>query len=279
MDNNMINTIVDTTTHFTKLNIAITLAIIVIIIMIYVYFTYYGHTKDEFFYTVNEINPILKTIEKIKISVYNECTNVYTDRTLWKDWPESSLYSSGGNTTWKIFPFYAFGVWATDNCKLCPTTTRYLKTIKGLKLATLSKLSPRMKLSPHAGWASHSNDIIRCHYGLIVPKGCYISVSSKDNPPMFDSDDKINNYPHDIKYNEDNNIVEHIKFQKQFEWLVFDDAKMHYAENMSDNDRIVLIIDVKRPKTIKQGSSTVKTSHELNEIVNWYKRTQYHDMS
>ena len=227
---------------------------------------------DQFYYSVNDVDPDLELIESDKIDIYNECINVYKKEG-WEMWPEKELYRTNG--TWKIFPFYAFGVWATENCKKCPTITRFIKSLKGVKLATLSKLSPGMKLTQHQGWENHSNHVIRCHYGLLVPKGCYISVSNKNNPPLYDSRDKIKKFPYDIyHYNDVGNVDEQIKFHRQFEWLIFDDSKVHYAENMSKMDRIVLIVDIERPKHIKKGKSNIRDSKELYEIVDYFRKTQ-----
>lgn len=105
-----------------------------------------------------------------------------------------------------------------------------------------------MKLFPHQGWGNHSNNVIRCHFGLDVPNGCYISVSDKNN--LSDQE---------------------IKYHKNNEWLCFDDSKIHYAHNPTNKDRIVLIVDVVRPKNIKRGNSTIGDTKELAEIINYYK--------
>lgn len=197
---------------------------------------------DNFFYEVSDVNTDLLLAGDYKYKMLKNVMNVYNDE--WKDWPEKNLYENNG--TWKIFPFYAFGIWAKDNCDKCPEIYKFIKKIKGLKLATLSRLSPGMKLSPHEGWGFHSNHVIRCHYGLIVPENCYISVSDGNR--------------------------EEIRYHNKFEWLIFDDSKTHYAENKSNFDRIVLIIDVERPSWIKTGISKVGDSKELLEIVDYFDK-------
>ncbi len=215
---------------------------------------------DKYFYDVDDITPDLRNIENDRRNILTESykiqsrsinktnkSKINTDETLWHDWPEKKLYANNG--TWKIFPFYAFGVWVPENCNMCPYTYKFLKSIKGLKLATFSKLSPGMKLTPHRGWGNHSNHVIRCHYGLSVPNGlgCYISVSDTENG----KDTKL--------------------YHEQFKWLIFDDSKWHYAENKSTHDRIVLIVDIERPAHIKTGTSEVGDSKELLDIVNYFK--------
>lgn len=50
-----------------------------------------------------------------------------------------------------------------------------------------------MKLIPHQGWATHSNNIMRCHYGISVPEYCFISVCNKGVPPLYNESDIIRN--------------------------------------------------------------------------------------
>ena len=54
--------------------------------------------------------------------------------------------------------------------------------------------------------------------------------------------------------------------------MTFDDSKTHYSENMSDKNRVVLIIDIERPSNIKTGTSEVGDSKELLNIIDYYKK-------
>ena len=243
--------------------------IIIIICIIFIYFINYK--KDKCFYNVNEIDINLNNIDKIRDEIYEETIKINKKENKWQDWVEKNLYNKTETKSWKIFPFYAFGTWANDNCKACPIITKFLKSLKNLKLATLSKLSSKIKLVPHRGWGFHSNNVIRCHYGIVVPKLCYISVSNYEpnitKLPLYENNKyKIDNYPNNINYNN-----ELIQFHKKFEWVIFDDSKTHYAENLSDEDRIVLIIDIERPRNIKQGTSQIGDTKELNDIIKYYK--------
>lgn len=203
---------------------------------------------DKLFYSPNEVSKQLVSININKNAILNETIQVYQE--VWTDWPEKELYEKNSKfDKWQIFPFYAFGTWVNINCQKCPTIYNFIKKLKGLKLATLSKLTPGMKLSAHRGWASHSNHVIRCHYGLIVPeKSCYIAVSNSEK----------SNYE--------------IQYHKQFEWVIFDDSKWHWAENAGKTDRIVLIIDIERPDNIETGTSNVGDSKELINIVEYFRQ-------
>lgn len=210
------------------------------------YFYFANSKLDKCFYNVNEVCQNLNNIDLKSNAILKETINVM-NKNMWNDWPEKHLYDGSGK--WKIFPFYAFGIWENENCNLCPTIHAFLKQIPNLRLATLSKLTPKMKLKPHMGWGSHSNHVIRCHYGLVVPNNCYISVKNNDNESL-----------------------EEIQYHKQFEWLLFDDSKIHYAENKSNEDRIVLIIDIERPNNIEIGKSQIGDTKELVEIINYFKQ-------
>ena len=221
--------------------VIVSCALIILIVIYFLYLNKQTEQLDNFYYTTQEVCPSLDSIHEISNDILEEVSKIFSNE--WNDWPEKDLYEKNGD--WKIFPFYAFNIWVNDNCKKCPKTYDFLKRINGLKLATFSKLSPGMKLKPHRGWGNHSNHVIRCHYGLVVPKNCYVSVSDKTK--------------------------EEIKYHSKFKWLIFDDSKTHYAENKSKYDRIVLIIDVERPKNIKTGTSDVGDSKELLDIVNYFK--------
>jgi beta-hydroxylase len=206
------------------------------------------------FYDYTKIYPILLNINNSDIlnEMYiNLSSNNLSNE--WIDWPEKYLYQSddiNGNGDWKIIPFYGFGIWCKKNCFKFPNLTQFLKNIPNLKVALISKLNPNTKLIPHYGWGKHSNNVLRCHYGIFLPKDLtksYISVS--DN----------------------NGLTEEIQYHKLNDWIVFDDSKLHYAENKSNEQRIVLIVDIERPNYIKKGKSSVEETSELIEIVNKMK--------
>lgn len=219
---------------------------------------FYPNNKkiNKLFYKIDGINSNLSQIDKYKEKILEETNLVYiekptgSEQSLWIEWPEKYLYKNPNG--WTIYPFYAFGIWVTDNCKKCPTIYNFISNINGLKLATLSRLKPGIKLDAHQGWASHSNHVIRCHYGLVVQDNtCYINVEDLDSS---------------------GNIISEKKFHKKCEWLVFDDSKTHYAENSSESDRIVLILDIIRPENIEVGKSTIGDSKELLNIVEYFRK-------
>lgn len=203
--------------------------------------------QDKTFFKINELNPELQNINTIHENILQELQN----SAIWHDWPEKYLYQD--NKDWKILPLNVFGTWSVTNCNKMPILTKFLKSIKGLRVALISNMGPGTKLIPHKGWGFHSNFILRYHYGLIIPeKQCYMAVKQNDKALKYD-----------------------IQYHKEKEWIIFDDSKEHYAENTSAQNRIVLIIDIDRPFFVKKGTSTVKNSAELQELVDQFKKSEH----
>jgi hypothetical protein len=199
---------------------------------------------NDKFYDYKKIYPLLGNINKTEtlLEIHNNLANGE-----WIDWPEKHLYQTECvNGSWKIIPFYGFGVWCKNPCSKFPKLTEFLKSLPDLKVALISKLSEKTKLKPHYGWGAHSNNVLRCHYGILLPSDknkSYVSVADDDASP------------------------EEIRNHKLNDWIAFDDSKLHYAENKSDEERIVLIVDLERPSHIKKGTSNVEETSELMEIV------------
>lgn len=221
---------------------------ILVVICFFIYKTYI--LQDNKFYNYKDVYPELGAINKNNAKIMAELDNLL-DNEIWLDWKENNLYENNIiNGKWKIIPLFGFGVWCTKNCKQFPTLYNILTKIPRLKLAIISKLKSGMKIIPHYGWGKHSNYVLRCHYGLKLKesvdgsRGNYVSV--KNNP--YDKEEEIQHH-------------------KLHDWIVFDDSKLHYAENNSGEDRIVLILDLDRPIHVKNGVSPVKESDELMELV------------
>jgi ornithine lipid ester-linked acyl 2-hydroxylase len=217
-----------------------------ILILSYLYY-HYNINKlillDQNFYNINDIDPKLNNIYINLGSIHNEIKKISN----WTQWPEKYLYNEKIGK-WNIYPFFAFDTWVNENCNKCPYIYHFIKSIPNIKLATLSKMDPFVTLTPHKGWGNYSNNVIRCHFGLRIPENkCYISVTS-------------------------DNSHEEIKYLENNKWTIFDDSKLHYSSNQSNEIRIVLIIDIHRPSHIKKGTSDVKDSSELMNIIQYFKK-------
>ena len=128
---------------------------------------------------------------------------------------EQSVLTS--DDRWKTFFFYAFGAKNEANCRICPRTAEVLTKIPGMTTAFFSILLPHKHLPPHRGTY---NGVLRYHLGLKIPEpasACAIKVGSK-----------------------------------QASWqegksLIFDDTYVHEAWNSTDEIRVVLFVDFRRP--------------------------------
>jgi len=56
------------------------------------------------------------------------------------------------------------------------------------------------------------------------------------------------------------------------EWIVFDDSKEHIGVNDTDENRVVLLLDIERPWWVKKGESKVQDTPELLDFVAKFTR-------
>jgi len=173
----------------------------------------------------------------------------------WPDWPEQDINKTGESTTnWKVFPFlHTFPAndpskskWIKSFCARCPRTASLLRSLvpSGLRTALFSRLAPGSRTAPHTGWADLSNHVLRCHLGLVVPPGgeCKIWVDGEE------------------RRHDDGGV------------LVFDDSLPHAASNGSAGDRIVLLVDLVRPRHAAPGSATnYGHTPELDNLIDVFK--------
>lgn len=192
---------------------------------------------NQRFYDYKKVYPELEILKENYEKIIQEVNKISKDD--WKDWPEKELYKE--TMSWRVFPFFGFGIWVDHNCDKCPELTNIIKNIPNLKTASLSKLNSGTRLTPHQGWADLSNNVLRCHYGIKVPDGCYVYVET-------DKQKSINN-----------------------EIILFDDSKLHSAANFSQEDRIVLILDLERPDFVEKGESESRDVKELLSFINSFE--------
>jgi beta-hydroxylase len=133
--------------------------------------------------------------------------------------PDQYKISKGDQ--WRSFFLWGFGYSVAANCARCPQTTWALECVPGLTTAFFSILAPGTHIPRHHGV---SKRLINCHLALIVPQrprpgtsGCRIAV-----------DDKI------LRWEEG-------------KCLVFDDTFPHEVWNDTDETRVVLFLQFKRP--------------------------------
>ena len=129
--------------------------------------------------------------------------------------PDQQKISYGQN--WRTFFLKGFGYEAEQSWKRCPETMKILSNIPNLRTAFFSILGPNYHIPHHRGV---TKGLIRCHLGLIVP-------DQRDQCVM--------------------RVGDQIRQWEEGRCFVFDDTYDHEVWNKTDQERVVLIIDVDRP--------------------------------
>ncbi len=117
---------------------------------------------------------------------------------------------------WRSFFLWGYGYRIEENIARCPTTVAAVAKVPNLNSAFFSILAPGTHIPAHRGV---TKGLITCHLGLIVPR---------DGDVRMRVDDRI------VRWAEG-------------ETLVFDDTYDHEVWNDTDNTRVVLLIQFRRP--------------------------------
>lgn len=121
------------------------------------------------------------------------------------------------SSAWKSFFFEGYGFRAQANRERCPETSAMLDRIPGLVVAFFSIMEPGTHVPRHRGL---TKAWLNCHLGLAVPRGqerCEMEVNGR---PVH---------------------------WREGEWLVFDETNVHEVWNETDEPRVVLFLQVRRP--------------------------------
>jgi hypothetical protein len=181
----------------------------------------------------------------------------------WTAWPEKNHYQSDYDqsdsidsaypASWTVFPlchtFPASDVskrqFIPMTCAFVPTTTKLLKSLGPyLRTALFSRLEPRTTLGAHTGWSDLANHVLRVHIPIKIPSG--------------DGNDGLCGTWVDGC----------VETHKSGRIICFDDSKVHRAFNYSDEERIVLIVDLARPDDgFPLGTATGGHTDELDMFI------------
>jgi len=125
-------------------------------------------------------------------------------------------FNSFFRTGWKRFYLHWYGKDLASAQALCPQTLALLKGIPSVKAAMFASLPPGSKLVRHRDPYAGS---LRYHLGLTTPNDphCYIEVDGE-------------------RYH-----------WRDGEAVMFDETFIHYAENTTDRQRVILFCDIERP--------------------------------
>ncbi len=125
-------------------------------------------------------------------------------------------FNSFFRTGWKRFYLKWYGADLRSAQATCPLTLELLQQLPMVKGAMFAMLPPGSKLVQHRDPYAGS---LRYHLGLVTPNDdrCYLEVDG------------------------------HRYSWRDGQAVLFDETFIHYAENQTDHNRIVLFLDVERP--------------------------------
>ena len=150
--------------------------------------------------------------------------------------PDLYTFDEIGSKDWKTFNLILYNREVPGNADRCPALVGHLKRIPGMQSALLSILSPGGVIPPHRDPAK---GVIRYHLALKVPRDrakCWIEVGGE-------------------RY-----------CWHEGEGVIFDDAFVHTVQNNTDEDRMILFVDILRdipdgPTRALQGLANLVNRH------------------
>jgi len=185
----------------------------------------------------------------------------------WTAWPEKNHYSSPDDedgdgvedrknspypATWTVFPLchtfpanvLANRKWIGKTCNFVPHTAALLESLgPALRTALFSRLEPQTTLSAHTGWADLANHVLRVHIPIVVPEG-------EQNLGLCGTW-----------------VDGCVETHRMGEIICFDDSKVHRAFNYTNEERIVLIVDLARTDVLPVGTATGGHTDELDAFI------------
>lgn len=151
------------------------------------------------------------------------------------------------NNTWKTISLKSWGIEFKKQQQHFPCTTALINKYPEIISLSFNQLGPGGKILPHCG---DTNAIFRSHYGIDVPEplpNCGFSVKG-----------------------------EHRSWENG-KWLIFMDAFEHEAWNLTDKNRIIIVMDTMREEYKNRKNkviSVVITSLFLQKRVEKFKALQ-----
>ena len=186
------------------------------------YDLYTGGPRRPVFFDVAKTRPELLAFERNYRVIREELLGILPDKGAIPRYHEldAMQYNISARVDpekdWKVFPLDMMGVRPAAFCARCPRTTALLDGIPGLFEAFFSILEGGKSIPAHEG---PYRGYLRYHLGLVVPE--------KD-PPSIRLKDQVYTW-------------------KEGESVIFDDSWEHEVYNRCDGDRVVLIVDIRRP--------------------------------
>lgn len=176
----------------------------------------FSKIKNTPYIDVNQF-PKLKVIQENWEMIRDEAESLNNESKIQSSDKHDDIgFNSFFKTGWKRFYLKWYGATLNSANQLCPKTIELLEQVPSVKGAMFAMLPPGARLVKHRDPYAGS---LRYHLGLVTPNSddCYISVDGE-------------------KYS-----------WKDGEPVMFDETYIHYAENKTDENRIILFLDIKRP--------------------------------
>lgn len=129
--------------------------------------------------------------------------------------PDHARIAADGN--WRSFFLFGYGYQVPENCKRAAKTAELVRQIPDLNSAFFSILEPGAIIPRHRGV---TRGLVTCHLGLNIPR-------QSDKCEMQVEDANVH--------------------WEEGKWLVFDDSYFHEVHNNTNERRVILLIQVKRP--------------------------------
>lgn len=168
-------------------------------------------------YLKTEDFPELKVLQENWQVIRDEALNLHSAERISASKDLDDLgFNSFFRTGWKRFYLKWYGSSLPSAEALCPKTVELINSIPNVKGAMFTMLPPGARLGAHRDPYAGS---LRYHLGLSTPESpdCFINVDGTDYA------------------------------WKDGEAVMFDETFIHYAENKTDKNRIILFVDIKRP--------------------------------
>lgn len=162
--------------------------------------------------------------------IQKECLDLLQNKKAQPYFKKSMVTGGKGYNTislkWWDINFY-------KNRKSCPKLSQLLDKYPEISTLSINVLEASSSILPHMG---DTNSVFRAHFGLVIPK------------PLPECGIRVGNEK---------------KSWVEGDWVIFTDAYEHETWNESQQDRILLLIDIFRPEFIskrKRISATVLCS-------------------
>jgi len=183
---------------------------------------YTGGAKRPVFFEIDRTCPSLRELDRGFPAVREELLSLLDEKASIPRYHDLDPMQHGISNTvatdksWKVFYLYAMGEKPAANRARCPRTAALLDEVPGLFQAFFSILDGGKSVPAHRG---PYRGYIRYHLGLVVPQVDPPSIRVKDQHYTW----------------------------KEGESVLFDDSWEHEVYNACEADRVVLIVDIRRP--------------------------------